>query len=198
MDPKPRLSHARSAVAVAGAFLAALAFASCRGPLSPEAHREFRARPKPLSLTILPIHVVGRDAVTPDADAARDLAAFLRERGLADAVVAESPVEVPVEWGVNEAGMFRRSAEAFARAIVDRRIATDYALLVEFLFSRPEGPALAVHAYVVDRGGRLAEGILRNSHQPAYQDANPVDRPACLRMTKAILERRWGLGDWDY
>lgn len=163
---------------------ALLALTGCQGPVDPNAEQAFKQKLGSTSVTVFPAFIRhGADGLY-DPNAAVKIAAFLNEQKLAQA--SASTVEVPLtgEWRINQAKMFRISAESFAAYVKANPIETDYALLPEYLMGGGGGVG-GVHCYLVSRDGTLAFGILLNSHQKIFSDANPKTKEDC---TGILLE----------
>jgi len=170
-----------------------LLLTGCGSIISKEAREKFYGSPEPFSVTVYPVHMVlGDSAVAHDTALAERLAGWLQEHNLACPVVADQPVEVPIQWGHNQARMLRRSAETFSRQVAASGIETDYALLVEILSNPTETWVGGVHFYLSDRNGLLASGGLSNSHHREFKQVNPQDREGGYEVLVRVLSRVWG------
>jgi hypothetical protein len=163
---------------------------ACASPFSREAEEAFLADTGPFSVTIYPVHVVLGQEIEDDALLAVQLAEFLSGDKLANPTISESPIEVPMEWGRNQAAMYRRSGERFGAAVAAAGIETEYALLVEILCDDEETWVGGVHYYLVDAGGQLASGGGSNSHHKEFKEVDPVDREGGIEVAFRMLADR--------
>jgi len=161
---------------------------ACGSPFSREVEEAFLARTGPVSVTVFPVHVVKGKDIEHDAGLARRLAAYIGNRGWARPAVSKGPVEVPVQWGRNQASMYKRSVAAFSEAVAASGIATDYALLVEILGNADEDWVGGVHVYLVDAAGTPVTGQLCNSHHPEFKEVDPKDREGGYRVALLLIK----------
>jgi hypothetical protein len=159
--------------------------------ISEEAAREFQSREGAFSVTVYPVHVVRGAAIDHDEDLARNLAAFLRQEGLAEPVLGNTAIEIPFKWEHNEAKMAQQSAMAFASKVREVGLQTEYALLVEILCDGTETHVVGVHFYLSDREGRLASGGLTNSAWEEFKEVQPRDRNGGYEVAIRMLEKAW-------
>jgi hypothetical protein len=147
--------------------------------------KEFEAALGKTSFTVFPAVVrIGR-VTQHDAATAREIAARLSARGLGEAVASAEPVEFATRGSFNQARMYQRSHAAFNDYIRTHPVATEYALLPEYLLSTKGGVG-GVHLYVVRRDGAGAGGILLNSH---WKEFRAVEPRSVNDATKALLLR---------
>lgn len=105
----------------------------CWSYISPEAQDTFQRHSRPFSVTVFPVNVVKGATVEHDEDLALKIVMFLRREKLAEPVPGSTAIDIPVEWGHNQAGMAKKSAFAFASEVKKTAIQTEYALLAEIL-----------------------------------------------------------------
>ncbi|MFC1543028.1 hypothetical protein ACFL4K_00650 [Candidatus Neomarinimicrobiota bacterium] len=174
-------------------LLAFLLLMGCGGSIiSDAANTLFYENLEPFSITIYPLHVVRGQSIDHDPILAERLAGWLQEQSQALPFVAKDTISVPIEWGVNQARMLRRSAETFSARISESAIETEYALLVEILSNPDESWVGGVHFYLVDQTGRIASAGLSNSHHQVFKDVEPQDREGGYRVLTGMLEASWG------
>ena len=169
---------------------AAIVVGGCSGPVDPAAEKALMEALGRTSVTIFPAIVRRGGAPSHNADAAAKLAEFFKTASLADATVSAAEVPITGTWHVNQARMFRESAQAFAAHVKEHPIATQYALLPEYLVGKDRTGkdfVIGIHAYVVDRQGTLAFGVLLNSHWEAFTKANPRTVDDCTQVLQTVL-----------
>lgn len=165
---------------------AILLLQACKGAADPEAEKLFRASLGNTSITVYPT-VIRMKTLSYDAASAAPLAGFLRDKKLAEPVLAKDEVPLASVWGRDESKMFRDSARDFG-AFTKGKLTTPYALLPECLMGGEE--LVAVHYYVVDSEGRLAFGRGLNSHSKLFTAA-PKKTPAdCSALVAASIEEK--------
>lgn len=152
----------------------------CQGIIDPEANAALRAGLGDTSFTVFPAFVRGEEG-SYNAEAARTVADFLTDEGLGSAAVADDDVPLSGSWGHNQAKMFQESAADFAGYLGEHPIASEYALLPEYLMGE-QGTAVGIHCYILDARGRVAWGQLWNSHHESFAEATLDNPEACTAM----------------
>ncbi|MBC8375069.1 MAG: hypothetical protein H8E26_03420 [FCB group bacterium] len=152
------------------------------------AQKLFLERSGPFEVTVYPVHVVVSETTSADTSLQKELVQYLNDSGLAKAVASGGDVDIPFEWGANQAKMYRRSAEAFAAAVQLDKPATSYALLIETLSMGVENNMGGVHFYLVDTAGKVVAGTLSNSHWEEFKSISPKDRKAGMQVAYTLLK----------
>lgn len=171
--------------------LGALLISGCWSYLSSEARQKFESREESFSVTVFPVSIVVGSERQQDAELASEIADFINANQLADAVMGEGDIEIPVKWGRNQAKMAQQSALSYAEQIKSANIMTDYALLVEILCNSSETKVGGIHYYLCDKEGNLADGGLCNSHWENFQKVKPHDRKGGTEVVKLMLTDAW-------
>ena len=83
----------------------------------------------------------------------------------------------------DSAKMLKESAEAFATYLAEHPVATEYALLPEYLLGRTT--VGGIHCYIVDAENRWAYAVLLNSHWEEFIEMNPQTVDDC---TPVLIE----------
>lgn len=172
-------------------LLLPVVLSGCWSYVSKDAKQQFQGREGRFSVTVYPVNVVRGTTLEHDPDLAISVMTFLNEEGLAQPMLADAGIEIPVTWGSNQAKMAQQRAQAFARAVKEAGIHTEYALLVEILCDARETRVAGVHFYLSDRGGLLASGGLTNSIWKEFKEVRPTDRQGGLEVLKRMLRKRW-------
>jgi len=172
-------------------LLAPFVFSGCGSYTSKEASKRFRDRAGKITVTVYPVRVVRGQSAESDSELARTVAAFLAREDMADAVLATTPVEIPVKWHHNQALMAKESALAFSAQARDARPQTEYALMGEILCNGNETHVFGVHYYLAERNGPLADGGLTNSHWDEFKDVKPTDRHGGCEVLMRMLRSGW-------
>lgn len=139
------------------------------------------------SITVFPA-ALRRATITYDDPASERLTAFLNTAGLADAIASDRHVPITGPWRMNQARMWRESAQEFGEFVRTHPIATRYALLPEYLGGKTE--AAGIHAYVVDAEGAVAFQVLLNSHWEEFSKAKPKTEDECTAVLIDVLRNR--------
>ena len=169
-------------------FVFSILFLMSCSVIDKDAQKIFSERIEPFEVTVYPVHIVISEATISDTTLQRELVQFLNTSGLASAVASTMDVDIPFEWGANQAKMYRRSAEAFAGAVELEKLATPYALLIETLSIGVENNMGGVHFYLVDRSGKVVAGTLSNSHWEEFKSISPKDRKAGMQVAYSLLK----------
>jgi hypothetical protein len=170
-------------VACASALLASI---GCQGIINDEAEATFLQVLGRTSITVYPAFVRQGQDNTYEPGAAEEIGAFFADEGLATVTISAEEVPITGGWGMNQARMLRESAEDFTKYVVEHDIATDYALLPEYLTFR-EGRVGGIHCYILDAEGTVAYATLLNSHHRPFQEANPQTVADCTAVLTGIL-----------
>lgn len=169
-------------------MLSVVLFWSCAGVMDKQSRQVFLNRGEPFSVTVYPVHVVVSETTTSDTSLQMEVVAHLNEKGYALAVASDEDVTIPFEWGMNQAKMFRRSAESFAQNQKGKELSTDYALLIEMLSIQVESNMGGVHYYIVDTKGNVVDGSLCNSHWEEFTSVTPTNRHEGLKVAFNLLK----------
>jgi hypothetical protein len=166
---------------------AATAFAlftlsGCTPIVSEEASCILRSRIDTATFTWYPVHIVAGEHSTHDQGEALKIAHRLKESGFGIPVIADTFPEVPITWGHNEASMLRRSTVLFSEWVAAQNISTDYAILIEYLFTPDESKVLAVHYHIVTSRGEIAHVGMVNSHFDLFTQIDPETREDCREI----------------
>ncbi len=166
------ITAARTFVPLASLAVAlALAMGGCAPIQDPAARAQFVKSFPTAKVTILPACVRTSAAThTFDPAAAEALAEAWRAHG-GSASVGEAQVALTGVWHMNQQQVMRDSAAAFGEFVKAHPFDTEYALLPEYLVGRSE--VIGIHAYVVDRQGKLAFLLGYNSHQKVFSQVKP-------------------------
>ncbi len=163
----------------------------CWSIISKEASETFQNRKGPFSVTVYPIHVIKGSYVEHDNELSKMLIDFLKVENLAEPLLSQNPMEVPIQWGRNQAKMLQRSAETFSEEVAKADIETEYALLVEILCNENESWVGGVHFYLADQKGLIASGRLSNSHHKDFKEVNPKDRNGGYEVLIRLIKNAW-------
>lgn len=164
----------------------ALTFGGCGGIVDKQAAARLRDAIGDTSITVFPAFVRDGEQHRYDADAARSIAEFLTQEGLATATVSDAEVPITSKWGMNQARMFRDSAADFSTYIGEHPIQTDYALLPEYLIGG-RGTVVGVHLYLLDPQGTAAYAALLNSHHKVFTDVDPKTTSDCTTIAIDVM-----------
>jgi len=183
MSPRSLLSlSALTVLLVAGA---------CGSPIDDEVRESFRARLGSTSFTVYPAFLRSPAGNGWDDASAARLAAALLEDGRGQAAVSEARVPITGEVHMNQARIWRESAAEFGAWIAAHPPETDYAILAEYIGVPAETQAFGVHAYVVDRSGKLVDGVLLNSHHEGFAAAHPRSAAECTELLVTVMREQW-------
>lgn len=153
----------------------------CMSPIDPQARDTFLARLGSTSITVFPGSFRRGAESSFDPDDAAALAAMLNDAQLAVARTTDAQAPIAGPGHMDQSRMFRESAAAFGAYVREHPIDTDYALMAEYLMGHSE--AGGIHMYVVDREGRLAWGLLLNSHHAGFA----ADKPKSVADATKLL-----------
>lgn len=174
------------------ALLLLLLMSGCAGVVDKAGRRDYLAARDAFTVTVFPA-IVHRRGVEYDARASQTLVDSLNQVG--QARLSGEEVAISTSWRMNEAAMWQQSARDFQAWIATHPIETDFALLPEYLIQ--PGTVVGVHAYLVDRQGRVVGGWLRNSHWEEYKAVMPKDVAGSTQVLwlamRAELRNRPGL-----
>jgi hypothetical protein len=178
-------------IAISLGVLILLLLAGCATVGDQDAQAAFEARKQPISVTVYPVNIVLGEKISHDRDLSRRLVTFLQDEGLADPVLGSVNHSYPFKWGMNQAKMFARSADAFGYQVRNDKIETDYALLVEILCWGSESGIGGVEYYLVDKDGKVASASLCNSDWAEFQEVKPGNRNGGIDLAIKMLRRDW-------
>ncbi len=155
--------------------------------------KQFEAALGKTSFTVFPAVVRMGRVTQHDEAAAREIAARLAASGLGETVVRTEPVEFAIRGSFNQAKMYQRSHAEFREYIRTHPVATEYALLPEYLLST-NGNVGGIHLYVVRRDGADAGGVLLNSHWKEYRAVQPRSVQDATKALLLRIENAWKPG----
>ena len=185
------IARVRSILALS-ALAILLSAGACGSVIEDEARDAFRAKLGSTSFTVYPAYLHAPSGDAWDGASAERLAAVIVEAGWGQAVTASDQVPVHSEPGMNQARMWRESAASFGAWIAAHPPQTEYAVQAEYLGFDPAGAREVggIHAYVVDRTGKLVDGVLLNSHHEGFSSAHPKTAAQCTEVLVTGL-REW-------
>jgi hypothetical protein len=163
----------------------------CASVINKDAMQVFQSRTQPVSVTVYPVNIVLGGKIDNDRELARRLVTFLEDEGLASPVLGNATHSYPFKWGMNQAKMFQRSAEAFSYQVKNDNIQTEYALLVEVLCFGSESNVGGVEYYLVDKDGKVASASLCNSDWKEFKEVKPASPNGGVDLAIAMLRRDW-------
>ncbi len=160
--------------------------AGCRGIIGEEANATFLKTLGDTSVTVYPAFVRQGQESSYEPGAAEAVGEFFADEGLATVTVSQEQVPISGGWHMNQARMLRESAEDFAKYVVEHDVATDYALLPEYLTGSTGGVG-GIHCYLLDAEGTVAYAVLLNSHHRPFHEADPQTVADCTTVLIGIL-----------
>lgn len=187
----PRPFRNRSALSLALLALVPLLAVACGGVFDEEAQAAFRARLGSVSFTVYPAFTRSPTGNGWDDASAGRLAAAITEAGCGTATAADAHVPITGEVHMNQARMWKESAAEFGAWIVAHPPATEYAILPEYIGVPATKEAGGIHAYVVDRTGKLIDGVLLNNHQEVFSSAHPRTAEDCAGVLVTVMRQEW-------
>ena len=164
---------------------------ACGSPIDDEVRESFRARLGSTSFTVYPAFLRSPAGNGWDDASAVRLAAALVEDGQGQAVASDAHVPITGEVHMNQARMWRESAAEFGAWIAAHPPQTDYAILTEYIGVPAEKEAFGIHAYVVDRSGKLVDGVLLNNHHEGFAAAHPRSAAECTELLVTVMREQW-------
>jgi hypothetical protein len=169
--------------------LLALTLGGCGGVADPAAEKTLRAKLGQASVTIFPafVRAGGHGPKTYDPAVAQRIGDAWTEAKLGTATVSDVEVPINSPWSMNQAKMHAGSLADFRAYIQQHPLKTDYALLPEYLFSKPGG-VVGVHVYVLDADGVCPYAVLLNSHWEAFNAVNPKTVDDCTQIVLNVLK----------
>jgi len=168
----------------AGVVLVAAIVIGCNAPVDQVAQEAFLGALGDTSVTVFPAYVRDGQENRYEDGAAAPIGQFFADENLATASISEEHVPITGPWHSNQAQMLEESAEAFAAYLAEHPVATEYALLPEYLLLG--GSAVGgIHCYIVDAENRLAYVVLLNSHWEVFIEMNPQTVDDC---TPVLIE----------
>ena len=136
------------------------------------AERTFRENLGNTAVTVFPASLRdGKGGRHHDA-AANELANFLNAEKLATAEASAAHIPLSGSASYSQTKIYSASIREFRAWLRDHPITADYAVLPEYLLDGQDRP-IGVHAYVLNRDGAEAFGIILNSHHPSYKTIKP-------------------------
>lgn len=179
------------ALCALAALAALLAGSGCRSSIDDQDREAFRAKLGSTSFTVYPAHLHRHDGSTFDEASAVRLAAVLNDEGYGRAVASDRHAPIDVEPGMNQLRMWRDTAAQFGAWIAAEPPETDYAILTEQL-GGGEGHVIGgLHAFVVDRSGKLVDGLLLNSHHDGFEAAQARTPAEGTEVLVTVLREDW-------
>ncbi|MFH1749062.1 MAG: hypothetical protein ABIG44_18685 [Planctomycetota bacterium] len=166
--------------------LIALNMGGCGGVVDKAAQTTLYGQLGDMSITVFPVFV--RDGEMPryNPDARETIGTCLTDNDLGTVSLASAEVPITSVWGMNQAKMFKQSVADFAAHVRSNAVATDYALLAEYLIGG-QGAPVGVHIYLVDAEGAVAYARLLNSHHDEFNAVNPQSVADCTTMVMNVL-----------
>lgn len=161
----------------------------CGSRIDPAAREQLRATLGSTSVTVYPAFVRA-DERRYDADAAKAIAEFIEREQLATVALSDEKVDIPGEWSMNQSKMAGESIEAFKAHLLAHPIGTEFALLPEYLMGRDRAgkeSAGGIHAYLLTKDGRMAEGVGLNSHHKVFASRKPKTVEDCTDVLISVL-----------
>ena len=186
--PQPRPLRALGALAALAALLLG---SGCRSAIDEQARADFRARLGSTSFTVYPAHLHRHDGSSFDEASAVRLAAVLNDEGYGTAVASSLHAPIDVEPGMNQLRMWRDTAAQFGAWIAAQPPETDYAVLTEQLGGGSGQLIGGLHAFVVDRNGKLVDGLLLNSHHQGFEQAQARTPAEGTEVLVTVLREDW-------
>lgn len=158
----------------------------CQFPVDRAAKEAFSGGLGTISITVFPAFVRTSKGDSYDRTASERVGAFLTDKKLAKVTLSDAQVPITGVWHASQPTMLKDSAEAFAAYVKAHPVATQFALLPEYMLvnSRPR----RLHCYVVDAEGRLAYVVLRNSKWPIFAEVDPRSVDACTEVLIRVLD----------
>jgi len=178
-------------VLVLSALAALLVGGACGSPIDDEVRDAFRARLGSISFTVYPAFLRSPAGNGWDDASAARLAAALVEDGRGQAAASDTHVPITGEVHMNQSRMWRESGAEFGDWVAAHPPETDYAILPEYIGVPAEKEAFGVHAYVVDRSGKLVDGVLLNSHHEGFAAAHPKTAADCTELLVTVMRAEW-------
>lgn len=189
--PVPRVRHALRAGALPVLALAALLSSGCSGIFDERAQADFRAHLGSVSFTVYPAFTRSPTGNGWDDASAVRLAQAIADAGCGLATASDVHVPITGEVHMNQARMWKESAAEFGVWIAANTPATDYAILPEYIGVPATDEAGGIHAYVVDREGKLVDGVLLNDHQEVFSSAHPRTAEDCTGVLITAMRQEW-------
>ena len=172
-------------------LLATLLLSACYAYISPEASKDFHARPEPFSVSVYPVNVIKPPGtIYPSIPMAEKVVTFLETEELAKPLLVKARVQYDFVFSPNQTKIVANSAKAFAAQVSKAGIGTDYALLVEIMMS-PNGEPGGVHYYLSDPKGEIADGAFTNDHWDEFKEVQPKTAYDGLEIAIRMLRRIW-------
>ncbi len=158
----------------------------CQFPVDRVAKDAFWGSLGETSITVFPAFVRTGKGDSYDQAAAEKIGALFTDKSLAAVSLSDAQVPITGSWHSSQPRMLEESAKAFAGYVREHPVATEFALLPEYMLvgSRPR----RLHCYVVDADGRLAYVVLRNSKWPIFAEVNPRSVDDCTEVLIRVLE----------
>lgn len=176
---------------VLSALTVLLSAGACGSPIDDAVRDAFRARLGSTSFTVYPAFLRSPAGNGWDEASAARLAEALVEAGHGQAAASDAHVPITGEVHMNQARIWRESAAEFGTWIATHPPETDYAILAEYIGVPTGTQAFGVHAYVVDRGGTLVDGVLLNSHHEGFAAAHPKTAADCAELLVTVMREQW-------
>jgi hypothetical protein len=173
-------------VLVPGITLVFVTVLGCQFPVDRAAGEAFRAGLGETSITVFPAFVRSGKGISYDRATAERIGAFFADKNLAEVSLSDAQVPITGSWHYSQPRMLQESAEAFAEYVKGHPVATEFALLPEYMMggSRPG----RIHCYVVDADSRLAYVVLQNSKWPIFAEVKPKSVHDCTEVLIRVLE----------
>jgi hypothetical protein len=170
-------------------MMLALACTGCMGPLDRDAARKFENALGNANFVVYPTFVRAKSTAY-DVPSAMELSRLLEDQKLGHAELSSEQIPIHGRWGHNQARMFRQSAEDIAILVKSTSPPGAYSVMAECLMAPDH--VIGAHLYVLDSAGRMAYGILVNSHHDAFASRSPKTVADCISVLKEIVEDELG------
>ena len=164
---------------------------SCSSPLSQQVHETFLRNKDSFTVTLFPVRIFrGQDYVHNPA-LSRVLGELLAAENLATPTVSDDMASFPISWRNNQKNQFLLHARSYADAVKKRRLSTDYALFSEIYCNLNESRVVAVHYYLIDSKGRLADGQFINSRHSEFLILQPRNHHDGFELLSRLIRKQW-------
>jgi hypothetical protein len=165
----------------------AFSMGGCGGAVDPKAEKALHDKLGSTSITVFPAFVRDGEQQRYDAAAATAIGDLLTSEKLATVTISTAEVPINSKWGMNESRMYRDSVADFRAYVLKNPIATEYAVLPEYLIGG-KGAVVGVHLYLLDAKGTCAYGIGLNSHHKAFTDVDPKNVDDCTKIVLNVMK----------
>lgn len=176
----------RFPISAAVALMCISTVGGCKGPVNADATQVLQSRLGHASFRVLPT-IVRRKSLTHDTVSATELVEFVEHQELGTAELCYEKVQLDGSWHHNQAKMFRESASDVSDFVKEKAAEGQYWVLAECLMVSDQ--VLGAHLYILDSEGRVAYGILSNSHHPQFSSRSPRTVGDCVAVLIGTAEK---------